>query len=322
MILNNWYAIANSKEIKKNKLLSIKRLNMNIVLFRDDNNIIKAVVDKCSHRGAQISKGRITNNCIQCPFHGLEFDGNGNCIKIPAQGKNFQNNLSRFNIKHFIIKEINDIVFIWYGENEPTKEIPIFKEIDNENLVFKEINDIWNTHYSRVIENQLDTIHLPFVHHNTIGRGNKTLINGPKTFWIDDITLLTSANNEVDHGQKPLKPKESIIKKTYLKFKMPNIWLNTISDKIFILIFFVPIDNNNTKLYIRFYNNITKFKTLNKFIAFFGKYMNNIVQKQDKRIVITQSPKISGLKINENLLQGDIPIIEYRKKRELLKNNK
>jgi hypothetical protein len=26
-----------------------------------------------------------------------------------------------------------------------------------------------------VIENQLDVAHLPFVHHNTIGRGNRTL---------------------------------------------------------------------------------------------------------------------------------------------------
>ena len=29
------------------------------------------------------------------------------------------------------------------------------------------------THYSRAIENQLDTVHVPFIHHNTIGRGGR-----------------------------------------------------------------------------------------------------------------------------------------------------
>ena len=31
--------------------------------------------------------------------------------------------------------------------------------------------DPWDAHYSRVIENQLDVPHVPFIHHNTIGRG-------------------------------------------------------------------------------------------------------------------------------------------------------
>ncbi len=51
------------------------------------------------------------------------------------------------------------------------------------------LNDTWNIHYSRVIENQLDVQHLAFVHRNTIGRGDKTLINGPKVVWLDENTL-------------------------------------------------------------------------------------------------------------------------------------
>jgi hypothetical protein len=37
-------------------------------------------------------------------------------------------------------------------------------------------------------------------------------------------------------------------------------------------------------------------------------------------VVTTQQPKASGLKIGEILIQGDLPIIEYRKKREALLN--
>jgi phenylpropionate dioxygenase-like ring-hydroxylating dioxygenase large terminal subunit len=32
-------------------------------------------------------------------------------------------------------------------------------------------------HYTRAVENQLDVPHLPFIHHNTIGRGLPTAVN-------------------------------------------------------------------------------------------------------------------------------------------------
>jgi hypothetical protein len=38
--------------------------------------------------------------------------------------------------------------------------------------------------------------------------------------------------------------------------------------------------------------------------------------------VITQQPKASGLRIGEELIQADMPIVEYRKKREHLKQQK
>lgn len=318
MIKNQWYAIAASSEIKENQLIGIKRLGINIALFRNKEGL-NAVMDKCSHRGAALSKGQIKNDCVKCPFHGIEFHGDGSCSVIPANGLNSDKDYTRYNIKNFHTREINDIVYIWYGEEEPDHEPRYFKEIDD-TYEYGELQDKWNTHYSRSIENQLDVVHLPFVHHNTIGRGNKTLVNGPKVEWLDDYTFITSANNEVDKGQKPLDNKESKIKKTNLQFKYPNTWLNTVSEKIKIMAFFAPVDEENTIMYIRFYNKITSIRILNKIIAYAGKYANFIVERQDKRVVETQMPKKSSFKSKENLLKGDMPIIEYRKKREELIN--
>ena len=85
------------------------------------------------------------------------------------------------------------------GAGSQTDTLPFFPgELDG--FVYSEIEDHWNTHYSRAIENQLDVVHVPIVHYNTIGRGNKTLINGPKVIF-EDGNLITSANNEEDHGQ-------------------------------------------------------------------------------------------------------------------------
>ena len=320
MILNQWYAILPSKKIKVGKVIGVKRMNMDLVIFRNKDGEIGCVVDQCTHRGAALSLGKIKDNCIQCPFHGLEFNKIGKCVFIPANGKSSREEISRYNIKHYIVKEENEIIYIWYGDEEKvTNELPFFDKEINNSFVFSEFEDYWNSHYSRCIENQLDVVHLPFVHKNTIGRGNKTLVNGPKLIWEDGI-LTTSANNEVDNGQKPKLPENCVIKETYLKFLFPNIWMNHINDKIKIIIYFAPVDNENTILYIRFYCKVSRIKIINRSIAYIGKFANKIIERQDKRVVITQKPKISSVKSKEKLLLGDAPIIKYRKIRENLIN--
>ncbi len=101
----------------------------------------------------------------------------------------------------------------------------------------------------------------------------------------------------------------------------PNVWMNHISKKTKVIIYFAPVDDENTVLYIRFYCKTTGFRPLNSFIAYMGKYLNRIIERQDKRIVITQKPKASALISDEKLLQGDGPIVMYRKIREDLKKN-
>ena len=319
MIYNQWYAILPSKEVKNNKILAVKRLNLDLALFRNKKGQIACVVDQCPHRGAALSKGKIKDGHIQCPFHGLEFDNNGKCKFIPANGKASTADITRYNVKAYKVKEGNGIVYIWYGEDDKIKkELPFFDEYVDSSFVYSEMEDYWSNHYSRCIENQLDTVHVPIIHHNTIGRGHKTLINGPKVEWKDGI-LRTSANNEVDKGQKPKPASECTIKETSLNFIFPNIWMNHINKKLLVIIYFAPVDDCNTVMYLRFYNKLTKLKLLNKIIALFGKKANKIIERQDKRVVITQKPKASSLKSEEKLLAGDGPIIKYRRLREELK---
>lgn len=319
MIPNQWYAILPSKEVKKNKILAVKRLNLNLALFRNNKGELGCVVDQCTHRGAALSIGKLKGDCVRCPFHGLEFDKNGKCTFIPANGKASTSDISRYNVRSYNVKEEYNIIYLWYGDGDMVQEsLPFFTNDIDETYTYSEIEDHWNSHYSRCIENQLDTVHVPIVHYNTIGSGNKTLINGPKVEYENNI-LRTSANNEVDTGQIPKPASECVIKETNLNFIFPNIWMNHINSKIKVIIYFAPVDDENTILYIRFYNKITKIHFLNSIIAFFGKYANKIVERQDKRVVITQKPKTSTYKSSEKLLSGDGPIIMYRRIREELK---
>jgi len=319
MIRNQWYAILPSSAVKSGRITGVKRLNMELAFFRSRSGKIGCVVDQCSHRGAALSKGKIVGNCIQCPFHGLEFNGNGKCTFIPAYGKSSTQDLSRYHVSSYLVREAHDIIYLWYGEPSlASEELPFFEKDINESFVYSEIVDYWHSHYSRCIENQLDVVHLPFVHYNTIGKGNKTIVNGPK-YEYSNGSLITSANNEADFGQKPKPAEECVIKSTYLHFRFPNIWMNRISETVKVVIYFAPIDEENTALYIRFYCNITKSRLRNRLIAFGGKFANRVIERQDKRVVITQKPKASAYHSKEKLLTGDRPIVIYRRVRDELK---
>ncbi len=318
MIKNMWYAVLASDEVKKRQVTGARRLGVDLAFFRDVDDNVHCVQDRCAHRGASLSKGVVRNNCIRCPFHGIEYNTKGECVFVPSEGIASNASYDRFNLAHYATAEENNIIYIWYGDGEPIGKPDGFGD-ELTGLSYDEIEEHWETHYSRIIENQLDVSHLPFVHHNTIGRGNKTLVNGPKTVWLDENTLQTSADNEVDHGQVKNPASKARIKKTNLRFKFPNQWLNTIAPgKLYVFAYFVPVDDENALIRLRFYNNFTGTSCIDRFIARIGSKANRIIQGQDKRVVETQRPKKSGLRIGENLVEADRPIMEYRKRRKEL----
>lgn len=320
MILNQWYAIAPSGILKANEVKGLRRCGLDLALFRDSHGELGCVVDRCSHRYASLSIGKVKGDCLQCPFHGIEFDKKGECTLVPATGKAFKKNNSRFNLQHYAVREAHGIIYLFYGKAEDAKEaLPFFKDLED-SMVYSEFPDHWESHYSRSIENQLDVIHLPFIHHNTIGRGNKTLVNGPKVEFVDNV-LRTSASNALDIGQEPKRADECEINDhLHLRFMFPNLWMNHISDKIRVVIYFAPVDDDSTILYLRFYSMISKLRFVNQIIAFSGIYANRMIERQDKRVVITQNPKISEMRGGEKLLPGDGPIFEYRKLRKALQD--
>ena len=88
MIPNQWYAVLDSKELHQGKLLGVTRFGEKLVFYRDSSGNPVCLFDRCCHRGASLSYGKIMGDHVQCPFHGLEYNSTGRCVLIPANGKN------------------------------------------------------------------------------------------------------------------------------------------------------------------------------------------------------------------------------------------
>lgn len=317
MIYNQWYVILDSKELK-NKPLRVKRLNEDLVLWRDQNGNACCIADRCCHRGVSLACGKIIEGKLECPFHGFIYDKSGKVTVIPANGKNKQVP-ETMKVKAYEIYEGYGLIWIWWGDDDKmTKEPFFFKELAD--FSYSTFADPWSVHYSRAIENQLDVVHLPFVHKTTIGSGNKTLVNGPVVKREGDLITFYVNNVKDDGKTTPLKPDEiaDYEKLFHLQFHYPNIWQNFISDKIRAFAAFVPVDDENTIVYIRYYQRMINFPVLKQLFNYIGKVSSIVILRQDKRVVITQLPKKSDFKMDERLIMGDKPIIEYRRHRQEL----
>ncbi len=320
MIRNQWYAILNSKEVPKKGIIGVKRLGEKLAFWRTDNNEIACIFDLCCHRGASISTGKIVDNHAQCPFHGFEYNKEGKVTLIPANGKS-QKVPERYKVNAYVAKEKYGLIWIFWGDKkENLPEIPFFSDLKKD-FFYTQFQDHWKVHYTRCIENQMDVVHVPFVHHNTIGKGGKTVVYGPKVKW-EDNKLTWYVKNLVDDGKiiaKSAKEMDDEEKLFSLQIIMPNIWHNIISEKLRVFAAFAPIDEENTMIYLRFYQSFMPIWGIRHIIGFFGRIFSKIILNQDKRVVVTQLPKKSEMRMEEKLVAGDRPIVEFRKRREELK---
>ena len=320
MIPNQWYAILESKEIKKGKIIGVTRMGEKMVAWRNTKGVLAVMSDKCPHRGVAFSVGKLIGDCIQCPFHGFEYDTSGTCTRVPANGRT-AGAPKALHARNYPVCEAHGFVYIWWGEPKTDlPPVPWFESI-GEDMVYTTIRDHWANHYARAIENQLDVVHIPFIHHNTIGRGNRTLVNGPiarqESHWPEDNLINLWVYNEIDHGQKPRKASElpEPDRRPFLQFRFGNLWQNWIADGLRVVLAFAPIDEENTLMYLRYYHTV-RFPILRQLTGWLGSLANLVIERQDRRVVITQRPARPDLGIGEILIPGDGPIVLYRKIRQ------
>jgi phenylpropionate dioxygenase-like ring-hydroxylating dioxygenase large terminal subunit len=322
MIPNQWYAILSEKELRGKKPIGVTRLGEKLVVWRLPDGSIGCLHDRCCHRGASLSHGTLSDNghVLRCPFHGFAYDTSGKVTMIPANGR-MTPVPDRYRVVAYPAVARYGMIWVWYGERQdPLPDIPFFQELRS-GFSYGQFAETWPVHYTRAIENQLDVVHLPFVHANSIGRGGRTLIHGPVVTWQDNL-MTFYVYNAVDDGQtKPLKPSEIEHYENLfsLQLQLPNSWQNRISDDVRIVAFFAPIDDQHTRIYLRFYQRFIRLPLLRQIVNGLSQIGNRSILHQDRRVVITQRPVKSELKMGENLIQGDAPIIEFRKRRALLK---
>ena len=319
MIPNRWYVIYDSDKLKPGQAVGIRRLGENLVLWRNETGEVSCLADRCVHRGAALSQGQVREGCIECPFHGFLFNGDGRCTRIPANGKQAPVP-PRFNAKRIHVRDRHRFVWMYWGSGEPSsEELPFFNDID-ESYSYTTLESPIAVHYTRAIENQLDVVHLPFVHKKTIGRGGRTLVVGPKIL-VEGDSLFVWVKNAQDLGQ-PLPSEADAqfggLQDQHLEFRFPATWQNWLTPKFRIFLSFTPVDDGNTLQVMRVYQKFVTFPVLRKLVDATMLWSSRKILAEDNFIVTRQQPAKTTRIMDERLIHGDLPIVRYREIRERL----
>jgi phenylpropionate dioxygenase-like ring-hydroxylating dioxygenase large terminal subunit len=140
-----------------------------LVVFRDGRGKSGALVDRCPHRGAALSLGRVApDGTLECPYHGWRFDVEGANRAVPL---NPQARCETLGAAAVPVREIGDLLWVYTRPGAAAPPEPLVPEsLTDPGLSRTYIERDWACHWTRAMENMLDFPHLPFVHRRTIGR--------------------------------------------------------------------------------------------------------------------------------------------------------
>jgi phenylpropionate dioxygenase-like ring-hydroxylating dioxygenase large terminal subunit len=166
-LMNCWYVAAWDHELIDGKLVARTILEEPILLYKGDSGKVVALDERCCHRGAKLSKGRLEGDCVRCMYHGLLYDASGRVVQIPGQ----DNIPARLGVRSYPVVERDHLVWIWMGEASKADpslivDFPYLREPG-----WRGVPDYlhYDANYLLIVDNLSDFSHLAFVHTKTLG---------------------------------------------------------------------------------------------------------------------------------------------------------
>ena len=159
----NWYPVLRAAKLKS-KPRRVIVSGEALVIFRTDEGLA-CLRDMCPHRAASLSRGKVTGNDIQCPYHGWSFNREGRCTHIPL----LEGTLPRYKVPRWDICESDGLIFVC---RDAAKAPAIIRPLwDDQPKVSVILESDATTTLVDAVENVLDPIHTLFVHKGLIRGG-------------------------------------------------------------------------------------------------------------------------------------------------------
>jgi phenylpropionate dioxygenase-like ring-hydroxylating dioxygenase large terminal subunit len=161
-----WYVAALSSELSVGGIVARTVLDHPVALFRADSGQVFALEDRCPHRFAPLSSGVVKGDSVQCPYHGLEFDGTGACSRNP-----YGPVLRAATIRAYPVEERHRALWIWMGEQGQANPalIPDFGFLaEAPDTAFSAGYMHVAANYELIVDNIMDLTHTDYLHAGSI----------------------------------------------------------------------------------------------------------------------------------------------------------
>jgi phenylpropionate dioxygenase-like ring-hydroxylating dioxygenase large terminal subunit len=240
-----WHAVAASAELG-DEPLQVWLLGEPWVLVRLAG-AVRAFPDRCPHRLAPLSAGRVTDGTLQCGYHGWRFGADGRCVEIPALGKSTyprQNQPSGAQARiskratlpgpHAVIERYG---LVWLAPDEPVAPLPEFPEWGAEGFETAMCTVVRTpAGAAQLVDNFMDASHFPYVHAASFGAEESALVvdaGVERDGWSVSTTFSTWYRTWDDPkaaaGERPEVQRQELFKQgfasynVYLRLDFPDI---------------------------------------------------------------------------------------------------
>ena len=200
-----WWPVALADEAADGPV-PLRLLDEPLVLWRDAAGTVHAWADRCPHRGARLSMGRVVPEAdaaggarLECPYHGWRFAAGGRCERIPAL-PGFEPPAGH---RARAFEALERYGMVWVRLAAGALAVPVFAAEDDPRL-----RKVGCGPYEvassapRVVETFLDLAHFGFVHGGSLGARDR-----PE---IEDYRVEDTATGLRATGCRAFQPVSSI----------------------------------------------------------------------------------------------------------------
>ncbi len=169
LLRSYWQPAALSEEVPPGSApKALRLLGEDLVLFRDDQGRPGLLGLHCSHRGADLSYGRVEDGGLRCLYHGWLYDIHGRCLEQPSEPDGGR---EREGIRHsaYPCREAGGIIFAYMGPGEPPL-LPAYEALAAPPAQQAVLKIFHECNYLQGNEGNIDPLHLSFLHRQFGGR--------------------------------------------------------------------------------------------------------------------------------------------------------
>jgi len=175
----HWYPILPIEDLATDRPMAATLLEMPLVIWKPwGKSQYSAFIDRCPHRLAPLSEGRIDERTdqLECCYHGWQFDASGACTRIPQADNSqlLERNQEQIQATALPTCQANDLLWVWPDPNSAElaakTPLPLSPQLDSSKgfVWMNYVRDLpydWQT----LVENVADPSHVPFAHHGVQG---------------------------------------------------------------------------------------------------------------------------------------------------------
>jgi phenylpropionate dioxygenase-like ring-hydroxylating dioxygenase large terminal subunit len=253
-VLEAWYPLFYLRDLDRSKPQRFTLLDIDLVIWWEPQSAAwRAMEDRCPHRLVPLSEGRITNDgLLECPYHGWAFAGTGECKHIPQQSLGEAAETSqRACVRSFPTAERQGMLFVFPGQaaNAESTPIPIIEALEEDPDSWTLFDTFRDLPYDALtlLENVLDPSHLPYTHHNSVGKRENA---APM-----DLQIIESGKQGFC-GTWPEGPRKGKLGTQDTIFIAPNLMWHELTAKQFgrtlTVVYATPIRKGECRLFARF----------------------------------------------------------------------